>query len=220
MHWVDRGIEPARLGRIRDSFTQRWIDYFEGRNPTKPRDAHWQKFLEDLRQAFSGLCAFCERSCRGEVDHFRPTRKFPELVYVWTNWLFACHACNLKKWQKWPPRGYIDPCTRVRQARPEHYFTFDLVSGYIVPRESLSDNQYDKAARMIEDIGLNEDHHLKRRLIWIDIINEAADTLPDMPEERAQVWRNRLLNLCAREAPLSSLARTVVQERLPDLDLP
>jgi uncharacterized protein (TIGR02646 family) len=39
-------------------------------------------------------CMYCEDSCADEVEHFRPKDIYPELVFVWENYLYACGPCN------------------------------------------------------------------------------------------------------------------------------
>ncbi len=77
-----------------------------------------------LQTDFEARCAYCERpeeymggeECF-EVEHFRPTSKFPELNSVYTNLYYACRGCNGHKSETWPSeeqatRGmrFADPC--------------------------------------------------------------------------------------------------------------
>lgn len=39
-------------------------------------------------------CAYCEDSVADEVEHIRPKDLYPEAVYTWTNYLYACGPCN------------------------------------------------------------------------------------------------------------------------------
>ena len=117
------------LKEIRDRYTPSWIWHYQDGLGPRPNDNYWRKFLADLRAAFLGQCAYCEENCPDEVDHFRPTSKFPELVYQWSNWIFTCSACNRAKGDKWPPEEYIDPCMESRRDCPEGYFTFDSITG-------------------------------------------------------------------------------------------
>ena len=167
MHWVDRGPEPASLEPIRSRYTPRWVQYYRDGVGTKPTDAHWRNYDRDLSLAFRGLCAFCEEFCKGTVDHFRPKSKFPDLVYVWSNWLFSCNDCNNPKHDKWPSGGYIDPCTESVSDYPEYYFTFDTRTGEILPMTDLSSLPRQRASDMIRDLRLNGVHHLQKRQKWL-----------------------------------------------------
>jgi uncharacterized protein (TIGR02646 family) len=42
-------------------------------------------------------CAFCEDSMADEVEHFRPKDLYPQHVFRWPNYLYACGPCNVHK---------------------------------------------------------------------------------------------------------------------------
>ena len=209
MHWVDRGPEPVGLGPTRSRYTPRWIAHYEVGTGSRPSDSHWRGFRDDLSRVFFSLCAYCEESCRGVVDHFRPKSRFPELVYEWSNWVLACDSCNLVKGDKWPPGGYVDPCARSRLGRPENFFDFDTSSGTIIPRPGLGPVRRKKAIRTISDLNLNAHHHVQWRLLLLRAIKES---LADNPEEDP-AHRGSLEFFIARSTPLSSSARALLAER-------
>ena len=126
MHWVDRGEEPAALENVRRTHTAKWVTYYRDGRGRKPSDVRWRYFREELGTRFQSICGYCEEYGRGEVDHFRPKSKFPELVYEWSNWVFACRSCNAFKKDKWPSDGYVDPCAPTGEDHPETFFEFDL----------------------------------------------------------------------------------------------
>jgi 5-methylcytosine-specific restriction endonuclease McrA len=39
-------------------------------------------------------CCYCEDSMADEVEHIAPKDLFPELVFSWNNYLYACGPCN------------------------------------------------------------------------------------------------------------------------------
>ncbi len=45
-------------------------------------------------------CCYCEDSCADEVEHIRPKDLYPELVFAWENYLYACGPCNGPKQNK------------------------------------------------------------------------------------------------------------------------
>ena len=210
MHWVDRGPEPERLARIQARYTPRWVRFYGSGIGKKPSDSGWREFSGDLADAFHGLCGYCEEVCRGEVDHFRPKSRFPDLVHSWSNWLFACHDCNHAKLNKWPPRGYVDPCARSRPARPERFFTFDTLTGEMLPRKGLSRERRRKAQTTIDDLRLNEWHHLRKRLEWLRLISAI---IPDDPAEMTADSEELRIHYCSRPAPVSSITRQWLSER-------
>jgi len=214
MHWVERGPEPEGLKEIRGIYTQRWIDYYRHGKGKKPNDSRWSDFHDNLCRVFWGICAYCERRNKGEVEHFRPKSKFPELVYEWSNWLFACHDCNQAKGAKWPEEGYVDPCADSKSERPENYFTFNITEkpiGTMLPRKELSERQGQKAERMIHDLDLNARRHLRARRDLIELIRAILEKqLPYVPERVATILRGWLRNMTSRQSELSSVSRAVL----------
>jgi uncharacterized protein (TIGR02646 family) len=39
-------------------------------------------------------CCYCEDGKAEEIEHFRPKSLYPDLTFVWENYLLACSACN------------------------------------------------------------------------------------------------------------------------------
>lgn len=39
-------------------------------------------------------CTYCEDSVADEIEHFRPKDLYPEVVFDWANYLYACGPCN------------------------------------------------------------------------------------------------------------------------------
>ena len=211
MHFVRRGREPRRLKAIRARCTPHWVAFYEqGRGP-RPRDARWtdDAFWAPLRAAFHSLCGYCERRCRGEVDHFKPKSRYPELVYTWSNWIFSCHDCNQLKGEKFPRQGYVNPCAATASNWPEAFFGFDFVTGEILPRAGLSRGARQKAQATIDDLGLNDHHQLLERLDWLEDLKDVlASKSPGDPK-----LRNVIQRVTARDAPLSSLTRAFLASR-------
>lgn len=56
-----------------------------------------------IRRTLASMCAgacrcmYCEDSAANEVEHFRPKLLYPELVFVWLNYLYTCGPCNRVK---------------------------------------------------------------------------------------------------------------------------
>jgi hypothetical protein len=67
-----------------------------------------------LRAASFDKCMYCESKLSaiyfGDVEHFRPKDRFPELEFSWGNLGFVCARCNNAKRNKWHDAApYIDP---------------------------------------------------------------------------------------------------------------
>ena len=210
MYGVDRGPEPNGLGHIRTHFTPNWIRHYRQGVGNPPKDSHWRRFHDELRCAFRGLCGYCEEIARGEVDHFRPKSQFPELVYCWSNWLFACHDCNQAKSNTWPTGGYVDPCATTTRPQPECYFDFDTLTGLVLPHASLNSHRRNKAQRTINALRLNDLHHLKRRVEWLKLL---AAALPVAPTGLTSESKRMIAEYASRGSRLSSIVRTWLFER-------
>lgn len=62
----------------------------------KYKDSYKKKDIKDtLESLYHSKCCYCERKVeRWDVEHFRPTSKYPWLAYSWDNLLFSCPTCN------------------------------------------------------------------------------------------------------------------------------
>ena len=198
------------MAYVRRTRTPPWVGYYRDGVGERPSDTRWRDFHEELGARFHNICAYCEETARGEVDHFRPKSKFPELVYEWSNWVFACHACNsIFKKDKWPKGGYVDPCAPSWNDRPENFFDFDTFTGELIPKHGLSEDQLRTAWQTISDIGLNERHHLRRRLERIELVRRLLSFLADSPRPEVERY---LEKLAERTSELSSISRRVLAE--------
>ena len=206
MRWVNRGPEPTGLARIRSRYTPGWVQRYRNGIGDRPTDARWRDFHDVLYERFSGLCAYCERHCPGETDHFRPKRVFPELTYQWSNWLLACTPCNRAKGDSWPQLGYVNPCAESPPDRPENYFDYDIDAGLIVPRADLNSPMRERANRMIADLKLNHYHQVKARLGWIRIVRKLIINVPDSEIAGLVDW------LTSGETEHPSIARALLAE--------
>ena len=188
MRWIDRGPEPPGVRRYDRRFTKRWIKYFREGVGDRPSDSFWREFRETLGKQSGNVCWYCEQLCSREsedggkaptVDHFRPRRRFPELAYTWSNWIFSCQGCNRDyKGSKWPSLGYVDPSAGDDQVRPEQYFDYDAATGEIIPKSGLSQEAQEKALTTIDDLGLNRRDVLNYRLDWTRRFIEDWKALP------------------------------------------
>ncbi|WP_438035724.1 hypothetical protein [Sorangium sp. So ce204] len=67
----------------------------------------------------SRYCMFCEDSRGSDVEHFRPKALYPEFVFAWANFLYACSLCNPSKSSRFKvfrPDGTILDVTRKQGA--------------------------------------------------------------------------------------------------------
>ena len=210
MHWIERPPEPSGLPAIRALYTGPWVRYYRQGLGSKPNDARWRRFVTVLQRAFGDVCAYCEETCKPEIEHVRPISLYPWLAYRWSNWLLACHDCNHAKRSRWPPTGYVDPCTDPRMGTPETYFSFDTSSLEIRPNNCLGPESRNKAQRTIDDLGLNGRHHIKKRLGLAEILSIVFAEEPDVANPGI---RSAVAKFTERSQPLSSFSRSWLSER-------
>lgn len=103
----------------------------------------------------------------------------------------------------------MDPCARSRSALPERFFTFDTLTLEVIARDGLNSGRRKKAMQMIEDLRLNDLHHLQKRRNWIWLVSEAVST--DSGDTNRNV--SLLSAILSRSTELSSLARAWANEQ-------
>ena len=126
---------------------------------------------------------YCEDSAADEVEHFRPTDLYPEFVFAWMNYLFACGPCNGRKRNRFfvidhatgairdvtrpyraevvpPPAGdaaLIDP----RREDPMRFLMLDLRATFeFTARPDAGALVQERANRTIDLLGLNDRDYL------------------------------------------------------------
>src|SRR5271156_7017235 len=58
------------------------------------------KTFQAVRAALATMCSgarrccYCEDSCADEIEHIKPKHLYPELVFTWHNYVYACGPCN------------------------------------------------------------------------------------------------------------------------------
>lgn len=129
-------------------------------------------------------CVYCEDSCADEVEHVRPKTLFPELVFAWRNYVYACGVCNGIKRSNFPrlvddsvrnlarrPGDPIDPpppgidlLVDPRVDDPADFFVLDLDTGVLMPRPKLTGVPGQKAEQTIAVLRLNRDVLLRVRV--------------------------------------------------------
>ena len=174
MRWVDRGPEPAEVSSYAGQFTQGWVEYFQDGVGPRPCDSFWREFRPVLGSRTDSICWYCERLCNAEydwreptVDHFRPISLFPGLSYEWCNWVFSCRRCNNTKADKWPTDGFVNPCAIKGSEHPEQYFSYDWLTGEVLPKENLSESARRRAKATIRALELNGRDVLELRFDWV-----------------------------------------------------
>lgn len=141
--------------------------------------------IRELLQAMcpgNARCMFCEDSAATEIEHFRPKSLYPELVFEWANFLYACGECNgpgekgtrleirrpdggivelgrAKSKPALPPEEGEPLLINPRYEDPLDLIELDLSTGFLSPRRSAG-FAHDRAVHTIGALGLNEREHL------------------------------------------------------------
>lgn len=167
---------------------------FKSRN--NKNNATFNAVKEVLTAMCSGArrCVYCEDSLADEVEHIYPKHFYPDRVFSWSNYVYACGPCNSPKGSTFavftasagskvdlvrtkdapsPPPvgvpGLIDP--RVEDAA--RLLTLDLQGSFLfVPRTTLSTFEHERATYTIEILGLNKRDALPqaRRVAYEDYL--------------------------------------------------
>jgi len=151
-----------------------------------------------LRLDFTFRCAYClahesevspsDKYGGFEVEHFKPKgrREFRRFSNAYANLLWACHACNRAKSNKWPTeeetaRGmrFVDPSVEALGA----FLTIDGIHVTVAAAAA----EPAAAEYMIDEINLNSATHRRRRHLRHEIATKLA-TLDAM----LQVFRETL----------------------------
>ena len=158
---------------------------FARRNTAK--NATFAAVRRGLEAMCSGArrCCYCEDSCADEVEHVKPKDLYPEVVFVWENYLYACGPCNGPKSNRFqifhaktgrvhdvtrkagapvrkPPHGdplLIDP----RREDPLSFLELEMdLTFYFLPRRELGVHDRRRAAYTVELLHLNDRDLLPR----------------------------------------------------------
>lgn len=167
------------------------------------RSGRSNKTFRQVRAALNDMCSgarrcmYCEDSVADEVEHIKPKNFYPEAVFQWENYLYACGPCNGGKSDKYAvidaATGAIVPIARVSsapiQAPPagdsaflnprtedvEQYFFLDLVDTfYLLANPSASPLMQARTQYTIEVLKLNR------------------ESMPQARQEAYESYRDRL----------------------------
>lgn len=178
---VDGGVDDEttyaeRVGRAKKEFERR----------NRKDNATFSEIRATLRGMCRGpgRCMYCEDSAADEIEHVRPKHLYPESVFVWENFLFACGPCNGPKCAHFAvysattgaivelahPRNatfvvpepgdplFIDP----RQEDPMTFLRLELRDTFqFEPLGAPRSREYERATYTIEKLHLNDREDLR-----------------------------------------------------------
>ena len=151
----------------------------------KPKNKTFNAVKHALTELCSGArrCCYCEDSVADEVEHIKPKDLYPEVVFAWENYLYACGRCNGPKNNGFAVFATDDGrVVDVRRARgapvlpptpgaavlidprwedPLEYMELDLLDTFVmVPLDDADSPRHQRAAYTIELLGLNRRDYL------------------------------------------------------------
>lgn len=157
------------------------------------RNVGTNKTFSEVREVLASMapgtvrCAYCEDSCADEIEHIQPKDLYPELVFAWANYLFACGKCNVEKRNNYavfagttgaawidvkrtygapivPPANGESLLINPRHENPLHFLVLDLTSAKpaFAPASWLSDREKERAVYTRDTLGLNARDELLR----------------------------------------------------------
>ena len=151
MHLVVKQKEPERLKVLQEQETPKWVDRaklpIEERGPEPPGLWLENCVRQPIREDFLDCCCFCgvglgeaeprkpRTPVQGEVEHFLPKSKRPELVYDWHNLLWACKDCNGLKGTTYGEKNkrLLHPCVEEDMAYLRYHIgpgTYELAKNH------------------------------------------------------------------------------------------
>jgi len=122
---------------------------------------YWTKALDDLREAYNEICAYCcfrihPATGAASVDHMAPKSRFWDRVYEWDNYRLCSSLLNARKKDF---GDVLDPFL-VK----DEWFEIELVGFQVRPRTGMTDGalrtQVEQTARRL---GLNDLKFRKER---------------------------------------------------------
>lgn len=169
---------------------------FSARN--KRGNAIFDAVKRALDQMCSGArrCAYCEDSMADEVEHVRPKDLYPDRVFSWTNYIYACGPCNGPKGSAFavfpagnevpvevarkrgaavvPPIAGDDVLIDPRREDATNLLVLDLRDTYwFAPRAKAGTREHQRAIYTIKVLHLNDRDALprSRRAAYVDYVN-------------------------------------------------
>ena len=155
-------------------------------NYNRPENSTFSEVRKQLTIMCTGAqrCVYCTDSVGDEIEHVKPKDLYPEEVFRWPNYVYACGICNGRKSNKFSvinrnkivdvtrPRGspikppisgepvFVNP----RLEDPLDYMMMDLIGTFwLLPRMGIGQLGTKRAEFTIETLDLNRELLLHAR---------------------------------------------------------
>ncbi len=218
---VERGPEPEGFA----AHAAKWWNEFEEKQQKYSLSTFWvlvrkrkamRQYADVLFKVFRNKCAFCESKMKhvspAHIEHYRPKEKdqFPELMFVWENWLLSCPTCNANKGTKFPlcdnEPCFLDPTVE----NPDEHL--DFLRAQILSKTT-------RGRETIKEIKLYRTDLEQQRKWWlmqIDILLLLARFIPEAYTEA----RELLIWSMQPDAPYMAMTYAYLTEITPKLAHP
>jgi uncharacterized protein (TIGR02646 family) len=155
-------------------------------NQNKPENKTFKVVRETLTMMCPGArrCGYCEDSVADEVEHIKPKDLYPEVVFVWENYLYACGPCNGPKNNQFavlskttgelievtrkhadpvkPPKKGNPALINPRKENPFDFLALDLLGTFFfLPTANEGSKEYIRADYTIKVLRLNDRDYLQ-----------------------------------------------------------
>ncbi|HOC20237.1 MAG TPA: hypothetical protein PKL16_01885 [Anaerolineae bacterium] len=216
---VRRGPQPEGFHERAISWQTRFEQERES-NPSLTITRFWDRIRNEIRadaehlyHVSHGKCAFCESYMADvstpHIEHYRPKSKFPELAFVWDNWLLSCQCCNGKKWGHFPICEDLPCLIDPGNEDPEMHITFE---GYTPISKTP------RGEKTIELLGLRRSPLEDERSRWLNYVSilllSWCNTKDSMLKDEI---RELLIWAMQDEAPYAAMTRCFLQKYAPRL---
>ncbi len=149
-------------------------------------EPYWRECLEDLHQAYGGICAylcvFVQRETGGSgVDHFIAKSHDAGLAYEWRNYRLACNTMHSRK-RNFP--DVLDPFF----LKP-NLFNLQLSIGHIYPNPELEPSESALVEQTITRLKLDDQRCRNVRADWFDEYVRKEITAEYLRRKSPFVWQ-------------------------------
>ncbi len=176
-----------------DILAQNWeawgLKYEQKKLQNPQHEFKWRKkiyslLIDLLLEMTRKHCSFCDSSpmrsqIRETIEHFRPKKDRPRLVYQWENLFACCDRCQNAKGDK-----FDEPLLKPDEMEYEfkRYFFFEETTGKLLPNLGASAEDQNRAAVTIQLYKLNDFGRPDARLTVLEMsaaIQYSSLTLDD-----------------------------------------
>lgn len=194
---LTRTKKPAVLDQNAQNWTIEYLEakeiYYISKTPenkktvqNKEKRYNHNEVKTSLKKMFKKKCAFCESRIThvdyGQIEHFKPKSKYPDLCFEWTNFLLSCSICNGKsnKGDKFPLENENGPFINPVDENPVDFFKFEYDA---ITKSFLIFPKNDRAKTTIKELGLNRDDLVENRTLELSKIINMLDLVLDKNQD-------------------------------------